>query len=368
MLVARHPSLTQGGTAPADVSEGDVTETAIDPMCDRGWDSLIGSHPDCTFFHSAAWARTLCKAYGHRPLYRAYWRDEKIVALIPMIEIDSAATGCRGVCLPFTDFCEPLVFDPASAGMVRAKLLRLAQERGWKYLEIRGASSVQSKKSSSAGTFYGHSLDLRSGSRAIFEGFSSSARRAIRKAQRSDVKVCSTNTQAAIVEYYRLHSETRKRHGVPPQPLSFFLSLHDQVISRGFGFVSLASIGSRAIAGAVFLHFGQRAVFKYGASDVAFQEFRANNLVFWEAIKNLSSSGFTALHFGRTSMENESLRRFKLGWGTREETIEYVKLQENDAAEGGRQKQLQRLSAAFFRRMPSVFNRWVGSVLYPHLD
>ena len=27
------------------------------------------SHPEATFFHSAAWAKVLCKTYRHEPLY-----------------------------------------------------------------------------------------------------------------------------------------------------------------------------------------------------------------------------------------------------------------------------------------------------------
>src|SRR5689334_16716732 len=123
MLVAGDPMLERTLDLPVDVREADLEETVIDPLCDRSWDSLIASHPDCTFFHSTAWARTVCKAYGHRAIYCCYKLGEKIVALIPVIELKSALTGCRGVCLPFSDYCAPLIFDEGSAELVREKLL-----------------------------------------------------------------------------------------------------------------------------------------------------------------------------------------------------------------------------------------------------
>src|SRR5205823_295553 len=116
---------------------------------------------------------------------------------------------------------------------------------------------------------------------------------------------------------------TRKRHGLPPQPVSFFLNIYEEVIKAGLGFLVMAKSGSRPVAAAVFFHHGKSAVYKFGASDESFQELRGNNLVMWEAIQSLARRGFKTLHFGRTSPANAGLRRFKLAWGTTEETISY---------------------------------------------
>ena len=58
----------------------------------------------------------------------------------------------------------------------------------------------------------------------------------------------------------------------------------------------------KPIAGALFLLFGGKAIFKYGASDRRFQEFRANNLVFRDAIRLLCRKGVRTLSFGRTDL------------------------------------------------------------------
>lgn len=53
--------------------------------------------------------------------------------------------------------------------------------------------------------------------------------------------------------------------------------------------------------------------------------FFAGNVVLWVAIKTLVQRGADTLHLGRTSMENEGLRRFKLSWGSEEEVIRYFR-------------------------------------------
>jgi hypothetical protein len=264
--------------------------------------------------------------------------------------------------------CEPLIFDPEVTHEVRDRLIRFARERRWKHLEIRGGKSFQSA-SGSAPKFYGHTLDFPRRVEEMANRFNSQVRRAIRKAERSNVSVVVGRSRQAIGDFYRLHVQTRRRHGLPPQPASFFLNIYEHIIKPGLGFIVLAQRDSLPIAAAVFFRFGKNAVYKYGASDKRFQEFRANNLVMWQGIQLLARTGIEKLHFGRTDSENDGLRRFKLSWDTQEETIDYFRVDPS-----GRQCSLPipcnggGLHKRIFGRLPLVFNRLAGSILYPHLD
>ncbi|MEI2725731.1 MAG: GNAT family N-acetyltransferase [Verrucomicrobiota bacterium] len=155
----------------------------------------------------------------------------------------------------------------------------------------------------------------------LFAGLDAGVRRAIRKAQAAKVEIEIVTDLAAVQTYYALHCQTRRRHGVPPQPFRFFASIHRHLVAAGLGRVIQARWQGRIVASAVFFQFGRHAVYKFGASDRAFQHLRPTNLLMWEAIKWHAAHGFTALHFGRTSLANEGLRRFKLGFGAREERL-----------------------------------------------
>ena len=339
----------------------------LDPVNDRGWDHVVALHRDAGCFHTSAWAKVLHQTYNHRPFYLQFSRGRRLAALVPLMEVRSPFTGRRGVCLPFSDACNPLVFDSEAVNQVRDQLVRVAQERRWRSLEIRGGKSFQSI-SSSAATFYGHTLDLRTGAEELITHFASPVRRAIRKAERSGVSAMIVRNRPAIDDFYRLHMQTRRRHGLPPQPVAFFLNIYEYIIKPGLGFTVLAQRESRPIAAAIFFRFGKNALYKYGASDKRFQEFRANNLVMWQGIQFLARNGVEKLHFGRTECENEGLRRFKLSWGAKEETINYFRVDPSGrkclvlgASDSGFHKKI-------FGRLPLVFNRLAGSMIYPHLD
>jgi len=338
----------------------------LDPVHDPGWDHVVALHRDAGCFHTSAWAKVLHQTYNHQPFYLQFSRGRRLAALIPLMEVRSPFTGRRGVCLPFSDACEPLIFDPEAVGLVRDQLVRFAQERRWKHLEIRGGKFFQLARS--ATKFYGHTLDLRSGAEELTTRFASPVRRAIRKAERSDVSAVVVRNRPAIGDFYRLHVQTRRRHGLPPQSASFFLNIYDHIVRPGLGFIVLAQRGSRPIAAAIFFRFGKNALYKYGASDKRFQELRANNLVMWQGIQFLARNGAEKLHFGRTACENDGLRRFKLSWDTKEDTIDYFRVDPL-----GRQCLIAAphdsgFHTRIFGRLPLVFNRLAGSMIYPHLD
>jgi hypothetical protein len=284
-----------------------------------------------------------------------------------MMEVRSALTGRRGVCLTFTDLCGPLTFDRLDKEAIVEVLSALARERKWKSFEVRDAIGLQAPAKPSV-EFFGHALALSGGTDQLFGRFASSVRRAIRKAERSGLEVSVVRSREGILDFYRLHCRTRKRHGAPPQPLSFFLNILEEIIQPGAGFIVIASGGGHPIAGAVFFHFGKKAVYKFGAAMEDGRETRANNLVMWEGIKALVQRRIETLDFGRTSLANEGLRRFKLGWGTREEKISYFKFDTSTGAWVSGRDRASGFHSAIFARLPLALNRIAGALLYPHLD
>jgi hypothetical protein len=88
----------------------------------------------------------------------------------------------------------------------------------------------------------------------------------------------------------------------------------------------------------------------------------------WEAIQWCTANGFASLHLGRTSLGNPGLRRFKLGFGAREERIEYLKY---DFAKEKFVTDVDRVQGWFnhlFRCLPAPLLRLAGHMLYPHLS
>ena len=333
----------------------------INPIGNTNWNALLASQPKRGFFHTAEWAKVLLDTYGYAPVYFAAGKTN----FLPLMEVDSWLTGRRGIGLPFTDDCEPLCGDTATFQKLFAGAVEFGKSRGWKYLELRGGRELAGEVPASL-SFYGHTLDLTAGEEKLFSSFDSSVRRAIRKAEKSGVTVEILQTVEAIKIFFGLQCQTRKKHGLPPQPLKFFLNIHRHILSQNMGMVVLARHQGRPVAASVYFYFGGRAVYKFGASDETFQELRGSNLVMWTAIKEILRRGVQHLDLGRTSLGNDGLRKFKLGWGAAEHKIEYMKfdLKKNEFVQGA--DETSGWHTRVFRVMPVFMARNAGAALYKH--
>lgn len=341
----------------------------VDPLTLPDWDAIAASLPGSSVFHGAAWARVLHRTYGFAPRYLINYADGVAQAALPLFEAQSWLTGRRGISLPFTDECPPLCSGGSAFHPLWKEALAQGKARSWRYLELRGGTEYFAGDSAfqPSTSFWGHTLPLTATESDLLQSFDSATRRAIRKAETQGVTTEISPGPAAMEEFYRLFCLTRRRHGVPPQPWRFFSHVQDELLARGHGFVALARHGTRAVAGAVFLHSGGTALYKFGASDLTDQHLRANNLVMWAAIRHLRSLGFTSLNFGRTSLNNDGLRRFKLSWGTTEHKVDYMK---HDFAQSGFVIESDRASGGFHTRLvrllPLSLSRLAGALLYRH--
>lgn len=338
----------------------------INPIEHPNWDNLLLEHDDASFFHTVAWAKTLSESYNYTPLYFTLFRNNKISALVPLMKVKSPLTGKRGVSLPFTDYCRPIVTDHEQLKLILDQIISHGKEKNWKHVEFRGYENVFNNEEPSA-YFWGHILSLSENESDVLSKFRNSNKRNIQKAIKEGVKVDFSNSLEALKEFYRLNCITRKKHGLPPQPYTFFKKLHDNVLSKDKGLVVLASHKHKNIAGAVYFHFGEKAMYKYGASDDNYQQLRANNLIMWEAIKYYSQNGYKSLCFGRTDLDHQGLRQFKLGWGTEENMSNYYIY---DLKKGSFVKNAQRITPFYnkiFGTMPIPLLKLSGNLLYRHM-
>lgn len=338
----------------------------INPLEYPGWDDLLLSQPQYSFFHSSQWARVLHESYGYTPLYFSLFSGAALSALIPIMEVNSFITGKRGVSLPFTDYCELTIADNSLLDELMDALIDYGKKTKWKSIELRTVAALPAQYIPSS-IYFGHTLNIAGSEEDIFRKLRDSTKRNIKKATKEGVEVAFSDSMDSLHEFCRLNCITRKDHGLPPQPAVFFKKIHEHILSTGHGTVALAKHQGKYIAGAVYFHFGDQAFYKYGASDKAFQNIRANNLIMWEAIRWYRAKGHAGFQFGRTEPQNDGLRQFKAGWGAREYPIHYYKYDLRRNAFVKDAIKLTGMHNRIFSRMPMPLLKAAGSILYRHV-
>ena len=367
-MLITEPTKTSGlNSDDAESLPGTGQLLRIDPSQYAEWDHLLSCHPKSSFFHTSAWAKVLKATYGHVPSYFCRFSNGRLQDLLPTVEVARRLTGRRGVSLAFTDVCEPLRSSSEAGGPLYQEAMAHGHQRGWRFLECRGNNHDRPGCSPSL-VFYRHVIGLGGNKGKQFDHLDSAVRRAVRKAQKSSVTIEFGNDPESIQAFYRLHCVTRRRHGVPPQPFRFFENILRYVVLPGHGFVALARCGKEIVAGGVFFHHLKQSYYKFGASDSRFQHLRPNDLLMWDVISRYGTEGYEALDLGRTSLANQGLRRFKLGFGAREYSIEYFKYDFRKQSFVRDVDRAQSWANPLLRRLPLSWLRLIGQVVYPHLS
>ena len=202
----------------------------------ENWDNLLLSSGKGSIFHTSAWAKVLHESYNYKPLYFTVISNTKIKTLIPIMEVNSLLTGKRGVSLPFTDVCEPIISKDLPLEEVINFIIRYGRKSQWKYMELRIGGKLEGIEVSK--TYFNHVLRLDNNENKIFSRFRKSTKGNIKKAINKGVKIEFCNSLDSIKNFYKLHCRTRKKHGLPPQPWSFFIMYLNTLYHRKKGLFS----------------------------------------------------------------------------------------------------------------------------------
>ena len=365
-----HPSKTPNITAvTSEPANGGSMPSCqvISPADATRWQRTLDRLPASTRFLAKDWTSILKDAYGFAPRLIALETGDALLGALPFVTVKSPFTGTRGISLPFIDSSPAFCPDSAHYRQLFEKFVQVGKEEGWRYAETRDNAPPMASPRPSL-TFYNHIVDLQASEDELFARLKSCNRRAIRKAQKEPLSIETSQSAEALAAFYALQCATRKRHGLPPQPYQFFQTLHRHLIASGKGCIISAHHEGAAIASCLYLEQGDIVHYKYGASDYRFQHLRANNLVMWEAIKLYAQKGLREMHFGRNAQSGqETLRRYKLSWGAREEEIHYLRIDPESLAVEPMHDEAYGWHNRIFRHLPKPLAILAGNLLYRHI-
>jgi CelD/BcsL family acetyltransferase involved in cellulose biosynthesis len=334
------------------------------PLDSPAWARLVEQTAGALPFHHPAWAATIARCYGFEAfglaLRGAPGEDDEYVAGVPMIELRHPITRRRRwSSLPFTDTCPPLV-APGDAVRLASAIDAYRLSEGVVQAELSGALPGVPSVTSTQRVH--HVLHLDGDPDAVASRFRPAVRRNVRSARAAALNLRRATSETDMVDvFYPLQLMTRRRLGLPPQPLRFFRTIWRDLLAPGLGHLTIVEAGGNPVAAAVFLEWNRVTVYKYGASDPRMWHLRPNNLLFAEEIANACRSGHSTFYFGRTDVHDEGLRRFKLGWGALEEPLHSTWFGAAPPPERAAPPQFLR---TIVRHSPAFVARAIGTALY----
>jgi CelD/BcsL family acetyltransferase involved in cellulose biosynthesis len=344
----------------------------INPLRDPRWDRLLSRHPEASAFHSRPWLEALRETYGYEPItYTTTAPGPELTDAIVFCKVRSWLTGRRLVSLPFSDHCQPLVDNPAAFSTLIAHLKESLPRERWEYYELRPFSLAGLAGNngdwglSRSSSYYIHVLDLRPDLDTLFHKFHKSCvQRKIARAEREHLVYEEGRSDELLQKFYSLLIMTRRRHGLPPQPLLWF-----QNLIRSFGenvTLRMASKDQQPLASIFTIRHKNSLVYKYGCSDAAFHNLGGVAMLHWQAIQAAKQQGLAQYDLGRSELDNHGLISFKSNWAAETYSVDYFRYSgQNDARHGSLRR--DKAVEAVFSRMPDALLTAAGKLLYRHI-
>jgi CelD/BcsL family acetyltransferase involved in cellulose biosynthesis len=299
----------------------------FNPLQDQRWTRFLEANPNASVFHTTAWLNTLRMTYGYEPVvYTNSPPGQELSDGIVLCKVESWITGRRLVSLPFSDYCEPLVTDHPSAEALLGAIREDARTHGWQYAELRPLAGVngQARHFQVVDQYYLHRLDLSVSLDDLLHSFhKSSVQRKIKRADREGLTYREGRSDLLLRHFYRLFLLTRRRHQVPPQPITWYRNL-----IKCFGEnlkIRVAYHGENPVASILTIRDKNSLIYKYGCSDPIYHNLGAMQFLFWKAIQDAKQSGLQVFDFGRSEIANDGLVTFKDHWGTTRTKLIYLK-------------------------------------------
>ncbi|QBD83256.1 GNAT family N-acetyltransferase [Ktedonosporobacter rubrisoli] len=336
------------------------------------WHHSIEQQAKNIFYYDEAWLDLLKRFYGYSTITLITAdKHDYITGMLPLCLVQSPLTGKRLVSLPFSDHCPLLAADEVYAHDLLEQALALSRRQKVRSLELRcGLNPVLTQCSEllEKDLYVSWLLQLGADPQSVWSRLHKPVQRQIKKAQKLDVQIRSAQSREDIARYHQLHVRTRMKHGMPAQPLRFFLELWEVFAHKGALRMLLAEHKNTTIAGMIFFTAGTTIRYAYGASDERYLNLAPNNLLLWSAISWGCEQGYCLMDLGRTARANTGLMEFKRRWGADEEALPYYYYPQcAGLAATAESSWKYRLLTGCWKRLPLSLATALGGHLYKYL-
>lgn len=339
----------------------------VNPTEFDNWNTEILKLNNYSFFHSSEWAFVLTKTYKYKTLYFCLFKDNILSSVVPAMEIKSKLSGMRLVSLPFSDFCEPLFSSIDESKILKEYVFNYCESNKLRFVEFRTSETRFPFETEQFRTDLRHILNLTTGENELKKNLSENTKRNIKSALREGITIREENSKEAIKSFYRLQCITRKKHGLPPQPESFFHNIYKYILSQNKGTILFSYLGEIPVSSLMFFTFGEKVLYKFGASVNDNLPKGANHLLMWEAIKKYSQLEYKEFDFGRTESNHEGLRRFKLGFGADERIIYTTRFNLKTKSFITPESNTTGIHNKVFAKLPITFLKFIGNTFYKYM-
>jgi FemAB-related protein (PEP-CTERM system-associated) len=329
----------------------------------RRWEEFVFACPNATFFHRIGWREIYEDVFRHRTHYLLAERGDRIVGVLPLVELRSLLFGHSLVSLPFAVYGGVAASDPEATHALHRRAVELGRELGVGHLEMRNVAPVEPTwptqdlhvtfRKSLLGEVEANLLAIPRKQRAM-------VRKGIQRELRSEV-------DPRVDTFFELYADNMHRHGTPPYSKRYFEALR-RVFGDDAEVLNIFSPQGNPVSGVLSFYFRGEVLPYYAGDRVEARDLAANDFKYWELMRRACERGLATFDFGR-SKRGTGPFDFKKNWGFEPTPLhyEYQLFKRETVPQNNPSNPRYQRAIELWRQMPRGVVNAIGPLLSRHL-
>lgn len=301
----------------------------------EGYDRLVRKIPESMIYHTREYVDFIAGYLDAEPFYLALKEGDRVIGLMPIVLKRNVDLGNIINSNPYYGSYGGVLADPDLPPMKKRRVKRLLFEflKDFALEHDCVLSTIIASPFDRDQTFYFNNLSFnywdwrvaqvtliplpgeRSIRETLFQRFSSSCRRTIRKAEKLGVKVGETVEKGEVLdEFYRIYRENMESIGASVKKKSFFERALD-AFPKGVCTLRYGELNGEIIGG--IFQFYYKDIIEYYQPAISHDQrgSGATNLLVFNGMMQGAREGYSYWNFGGTWKTLENLYRFKRSFG-----------------------------------------------------
>jgi FemAB-related protein (PEP-CTERM system-associated) len=289
----------------------------LDARSAPAWDAFVDSMPGGTFFHRAAWAGVIERAFSHRPLHVFAERDGAITGVLPLAQVKTILFGHALVSSPFCVYGGPIAADRETTEALEAHAIALREKTGASVVESRDRDPVDGDWIARPDLYVTFRRPLTADHERNMKAIPRKQRAMVRKGiQNGLTSVVTRDTR----QLHAIYGESVRNLGTPVVSARYF-SILMEAFPDCTDIVTVLD-GEAAIASVMNFYFRDEVLPYYGGGTLAARQRAGNDFMYWEVMRRAADRGSGLFDFGRSKIGTGSFA-FKHNWGFEPEKLHY---------------------------------------------
>jgi len=323
------------------------------------WNAYVNSHSHGTVFHLTQWKEVVERAFGHKAFYYFAERDEKVVGVLPLVQLKSFLFGNILSSLPFAAYGGPLVDDQNVLDDLLEVAKNLTSKLNGDYLDLKffqksdtGLPGSDLHVTFIKGLLRDHDANLKAIPRK--------QRAMVRKGLKSGLT--AHFSKDLFNEFYDVYATNVQRLGTPVYSQKWFKTILD--VFEGDAELLVVRYDGKAISGVLTLYYKDVVLPYYAGSLAEYRHLAPNDFQYWMLMKHAVERGCRFFDFGR-SKKDSGHYKFKKHWGFEPQQLHYQYYLHNlkEKPELNPLNPKYRFKIEAWKRIPASVAKFIG----PHI-